>query len=156
MGNPSHPIGLRLAHYRKWATSWFTPNVATKTPSNLTSGAAVENTYEVNSRVASVVTSRGGNLHGGREERLTSLIRRVVRPLPALTSKLREKGTFDFKQNPKTRGQRGKGRGKNVTTTSASTADRVGVIRPIDLHVRVGAGGHISLFVYYVRQLENL
>jgi hypothetical protein len=116
----------------------------------------VENTYEINSRVASVVTSRGGNLHGGREERLTSLIRRVVRPLPTLTSKLGGKGAFDLKQSPKTRGQRAKGRGKSATTTSTSAANRVGVIRPIDLHVRVGAGGHISLFVYYVRQLENL
>lgn len=102
------------------------------------------------------MASRGGNIQGGREDRLTSLIRRVIRPLSTLSPKLGGKiDSINAKHTTKSRGQRGKGREKD-TPTATSTANRVGVIRPIDVRIRVGAGGHISLFVYYVRQFEGL
>jgi hypothetical protein len=102
------------------------------------------------------VTHRGGTIRGGREERLTSLIRRIIRPLPEIVSSTTKNRAIDSKDQEKGRSRRPKARNKTIKTSATSVATRTGVIRPIDVQVRVGAGGHISLFLYYVRQFEGI
>ena len=59
MGQKTHPIGLRLGYYRKWASSWYGSEI-TNQPSH------------------GVIASRGGNYYSVLESILLSIFKRYA------------------------------------------------------------------------------
>ena len=61
MGQKTHPIGLRLGSYRKWASTWY--------------GKADNNTAL---QLTGVISSRGGNYYSGAESMLVTIFKRYT------------------------------------------------------------------------------
>lgn len=128
MGQKTHPIGLRLGIHRKWATSWFlsTPVKDIKT----------------NSVLQDVVTFKGGNLRSHRESRLSTLLGRFAFSTRASSTGL---SAMKGKRNTRTP-QKGSKRLWSKTKRVNQSYER---LLPVDLHIRVGSGGSLTLFLFY-------
>lgn len=110
MGQKSHPIGLRLGIHRKWGTSWF----------------ALPATG-----IAATVSSRGGIVRSGREDRLSILLTRLP---------------FTIGSQVASTGNRSSSRGRRNNSRRLST---VGQCFPIDLQIRQGVGGSLTVLLSY-------
>ena len=114
MGQNSHPIGLRLGIHRKWGTSWF----------------ALPTTGR-----AATVSSRGGIVRAGMEDRLTVLLARLPFVVSQTCSPSRPAGP-----------SRGSGRARRGNARRAPVASR---LFPVDLQVRSGVGGSLTVVLSY-------
>ncbi len=151
MGQKTHPIGLRLGLHRKWATSWYTPtntNHALNKPAN--ERGANLNPVPIHAKV----NSHGGQIRGGREERISSLLGRYPLAFPytkgthaGRSTQEASTGTGQRQRNKRRTGRQQKGGARKPTS---NVAER---LLPIDLSVRVGPQGHLSLVFLYAKLL---
>ena len=111
MGQKSHPIGLRLGIHRKWGTSWFALPATGR---------------------AATVSSRGGIVRSGIEDRLSILLTR----LPFTVGSSQAIST----------GNRSNIRGRRNSSRRPSAA---GQCFPIDLQIRQGVGGSLTVLLSY-------
>lgn len=135
MGQKAHPIGLRLGLHRKWASSWY----------------PVQNTVIGGGRIPSQIISRGGYGVSGREEILTLLLRSLPRLAVGKQSSTRVPTIFSGSRNPTI-----------VQSTQTALSSRAALASsdhprprflPIDLRVRVGAGGTLFVTLFYRSRL---
>ena len=115
MGQKSHPIGLRLGIHRKWSTSWFSL---------------------ASTGTAATVSSRGGIVRSGLEDRIYTLFSRL--PLARRVNRNRTQT-----ERP---GSRGTGRSRR---TSQRRVSNTPTCVPVDLQVRPSVGGTLAVVVSY-------